>query len=399
MCERLAADGHSVTVLTTDAWDLEHFWSKGKRRIEREHEVINGVTVRRFPVARTVDVPLFFPVLRRLMAEIGRVPKTERLLRRLSAWTPRLPAMERYLATTDEQFDLVSTANITFDFAIQPGEAYARQKGIPHVCTPFVHVGEPGNTRVVRSYTMRHQLDILRRCDRVIVQTEIERRALVERGILDERIRCVGAGVDPEALKGGDGERFRREHRLGKLPVVLFIGTAAHGKGAVHLLEAMRTLWREGREVALVFVCSSVMSHFEGVFSALSESEKSRCRLIRGASHQVKLDALAAAEVFAMPSRTDSFGIVYLEAWCYDVPVIGARAGGVPDVIDDEENGFLVPFGDVPALARQLCRLIDDPSLAARLGASGHQKVLRRLTWEHKFGLFRQAIETLANSV
>ncbi|MFN8515884.1 MAG: glycosyltransferase [Chloroflexia bacterium] len=58
---------------------------------------------------------------------------------------------------------------------------------------------------------------------------------------------------------------------------------------------------------------------------------------------------LAAASIFALPSRTDSFGITFLEAWCNGVPVIGARAGSIPDVIDDGEDELLVPFGDVPA--------------------------------------------------
>ncbi len=46
----------------------------------------------------------------------------------------------------------------------------------------------------------------------------------------------------------------------------------------------------------------------------------------------VKRDALAAADLSLCSSRTDSFGIAYLEAWCYGLPVVGARAGGVPDV-------------------------------------------------------------------
>jgi glycogen synthase len=62
--------------------------------------------------------------------------------------------------------------------------------------------------------------------------------------------------------------------------------------------------------------------------------------------------------------------------------VIGARAGGVPDVIDDGEDGLLVPFGDVPALADALRSLLDDPTLAARLGERGRAKTLERLTWE-----------------
>ena len=102
-----------------------------------------------------------------------------------------------------------------------------------------------------------------------------------------------------------------------------------------------------------------------------------------------KRDLLAAADVFAMPSRTDSFGIVYLEAWLYRKPVIGARTWGVMDVIEDGRDGLLVPFGDVPALAAALSGLLADASRRAEMGAYGAEKVYRMHTWDVKYPLVR----------
>ncbi|MEZ4517889.1 MAG: glycosyltransferase [Chloroflexota bacterium] len=61
---------------------------------------------------------------------------------------------------------------------------------------------------------------------------------------------------------------------------------------------------------------------------------------------------------------------------------MGARAGGIPGVIDDGRNGFLVEYGDVTGLANAIGRLLDDPELAEKLGADGLQKVTTDLTWE-----------------
>jgi glycogen synthase len=72
---------------------------------------------------------------------------------------------------------------------------------------------------------------------------------------------------------------------------------------------------------------------------------------------------------------------VLLEAWAHGVPVIGADAGGIPGVIDDGQNGLLVPFGDVAALGGALRRLLDDPALRQQLGEQGRQKVARQYTW------------------
>jgi glycosyltransferase involved in cell wall biosynthesis len=117
------------------------------------------------------------------------------------------------------------------------------------------------------------------------------------------------------------------------------------------------------------------------------------------APDQVKRDALAAADLFVMPSRTDSFGIAYLEAWCYGLPVVGARAGGVPDVIDDGHDGLLAPFGDLDAIAGAISRLLHDRDLAQQLGAAGHAKVLRELTWDQIYAKVRSVYDEVTQRV
>ena len=90
---------------------------------------------------------------------------------------------------------------------------------------------------------------------------------------------------------------------------------------------------------------------------------------------------LAEASALLLPSRTDSLGIVMLEAWSHGTPVIGAAAGGIPGVVDHGENGLLVPFGDVAALAGSVRLLVTDGELRRRLGEQGREKVARRYTW------------------
>ena len=102
-----------------------------------------------------------------------------------------------------------------------------------------------------------------------------------------------------------------------------------------------------------------------------------RCHILGFVSEEEKRDLLDAGDVFVMPSRTDSFGIVYLEAWLYKNPVIGALAGGVPEIIHDSEDGYLVPFGDVDRLAEAIGTLLSDRTQAQQFGARGYQKARR----------------------
>jgi glycogen(starch) synthase len=384
--ERLAAEGHRVTVLATDAYDLEHIWMPGRRRVEPATEWFNGVQIVRLPIVRRPGPPLLYPALRRLMTEISRLPDTTPLLQRLATWTPRWPGVETFFEQYGP-FDLVHATNITLDFALLPVFACAQRQRIPFLCTPFIHLGEPGSRAIVRYYSMRHQIDLLRRSERVITMTGLERDFLAARGVPHERLRVVGVGVTPEDLQGGDGDHFRAEQRIDG-PLVLFIGALAYDKGAIHLVEAMQRLWRAGHPGTLVLI-GAPLTHFEAFYARLPQSDRARIRFLPYAPESVKRDALAAADVFVLPSRTDSFGIVFLEAWCYGVPVIGARAGGIPDVITDGSDGLLVRFGDVAGLAQAIRSILDDRALARRLGAAGREKTLRSLTWDHVYARAR----------
>ncbi len=384
--ERLAAEGHRVTVLATDAHDLEHLWLPGKRRFNRAEEQRNGVRIVRLPIHRAVGSTILYPVVRRGMVELSRLPGSDAALRRLAQITPQLPGLRAFLAR--ERFDLVHGTNITLDFALLPVWREARRRGVPLILTPFVHLGEPEHDTIRRYYTMRHQIELMRQSNAVIVQGETERRYLAGRGIAGARLRQIGVGVTPADLTGGDGTRFRSEHRV-SAPLVVYVGAMAYDKGTTHLVEAMQRLWHAGAEARLALL-GAPLEHFSRLLDGLSAADRERIIVVPYASEQQKNDALAAADLFAMPSRTDSFGIVYLEAWCYRVPVIGALAGGVPDVIDDGENGALVRFGDVAGLAATIAQLLGDATERRRLGANGHAKVLRRYTWD---GVYRRVRE------
>ena len=386
--ERLVAEGHCVTVLSTDAYDLEYFWNGKRRRVETPAETHNGVRIIRFPVRRIIGPPITYPIWRRLMVELSRLPGTAPLLRRMAMLTPRLPDMGRFFqAHVADRFDLIHATNITLDFAILPAFGFARAHGIPFIATPFVHLGPPGDSAILRYYSMRHQIELLRQSQRVITMTGLEGDALAARGVDRTRMRRVGVGVNPAEVAGGDAARFRTEQQIGGR-LVLYIGAMAFDKGAIHTVKAMQRLWAHGEDATLALI-GAPLAHFTQFYERLPAADKARMRLLPYAPDQVKRDALAAADLFAMPSRTDSFGITYLEAWCYGLPVVGARAGGVPDVIDDGRDGVLVPFGDVEAIAGAIGRLLRDRDEARRLGAAGRAKMLRELTWDHIYAQVR----------
>ena len=128
------------------------------------------------------------------------------------------------------------------------------------------------------------------------------------------------------------------------------------------------------------------------IIEQLPEETPALCRHLGQLSEREKWDAVDAADVVALPSRTESFGIVFLEAWARSKPVIGARAGAVPEVIDDGTDGLLVEFGDVDGLAKALAKLLDNPALAIEMGRLGLKKVHQMYTWDQQYARLRAAV-------
>lgn len=116
-----------------------------------------------------------------------------------------------------------------------------------------------------------------------------------------------------------------------------------------------------------------------------------------------KLGAIyAQADVFAMTSMphkhsVEGFGLVYLEAGAYGLPVVAHAIGGVPEAVIDEETGLLVPPGDQPALTAAFTRLLADPALRRRLGDAGRARARRRTWLDSARSLFGQSPTAPAN--
>jgi glycosyltransferase involved in cell wall biosynthesis len=393
---RLAAEGHTVTVLTTTAYDLEAFWQSGRREIAEPYEYDHGCHIHRFPVVRLGSHPLVYPILRRLLVELGRVGVPVAWLRWLATRTPKSPTMIDWLSQHIADVDVIHVTNVTLDSLVHPIVDLAGAHCIPVLMTPFIHLGEVRDPAFVRYYSMPQQLDLLRRSDAVLTMTDREKEFLQAQGIDSNRIHVVGAGVTPDQVKYGDAVAFRQRHHI-TAPIVLQVGAMARDKGTITTVQAMQQLWQAGEDVDLVLI-GAPLSHFTEYMAQLPDSARARIHLLAYASDSEKRDAYAAANLFVMPSRTDSFGIVFLEAWVNMIPVIGADAGGIPDVIAHNHDGILVAFDDTHALANAITMMLQNPEVARVFAQNGHDKVLSTMTWEHVYARIRQLVVRDADS-
>ena len=148
------------------------------------------------------------------------------------------------------------------------------------------------------------------------------------------------------------------------------IGRLGPNKAQDLAIAAVDSLVRAGRDVRLE-LAGDAFAGYESFERGLRESVRERGLAGRvtfaGFCNDV-WGLLARTDIVLAPSRTDSLPLVVIEAMLARRPVVAARVGGIPELIDDGATGLLAPPEDVPALAGRVEALLDDPGLARRLG-------------------------------
>jgi len=177
-------------------------------------------------------------------------------------------------------------------------------------------------------------------------------------------------------------------HRLG-LPiaanVVLFVGALAPDKGPDVLLKAIPGILEAVPETRIVYLGAGPMKR--------ELAELTRNLAVQGNTNFVgfvedmfkKSLYYRSADVSVLPSTSESFGIVNLEAMACETPIVASRIGGIPDVVKDGENGLLVPPKDPKALADAIVYLLRNRDVRDRMARDGRSKVTN-YSWEKVAG-------------
>jgi glycosyltransferase involved in cell wall biosynthesis len=382
LTDYLTASGDAVTVFTSTAVGLADMW-----RGSRESAESTDGPVRRFR-------PLAFPGRRYVLKAASLVP-----VRRWQSLTapcnPICPAMWRAVGGFDEPLDAVHATAFPYSFPIACGLRLARRRGVPFLLTPFLHLGDPDNPadHTRRQYTAPHLRDLLRAADRVFVQTRSEGDAVLSLGVPADRVVLQGLGVEPAECTGGDRAAARQAWGIEPGEVVVgHLANASVEKGTVDLLDAAARLWAAGKRLHLV-LAGPEMPNFRAFWERYQYRDQvTRLGVLTDAA---KRDFYAGIDAFALPSRSDSFGLVLLEAWANGKPNLVYRAGGPAELVRDGVDGLQARCGDVAALADQLRWLVGDPGLRQQLGEAGRARTEREFRWADKLGLVRREMLAL----
>jgi len=211
--------------------------------------------------------------------------------------------------------------------------------------------------------------------DVLIANAEEERRHLIELYHADpDRVEIVAPGVDRAFFSPGnkDGARSAIGHSGG--PIVLFVGRIQPLKGVDVAVSALAHLQRRDAELMIVGGASGSEGRAEvdRIHQMIDEHDlHGRVHFVDPQPHYALSTYYRAADVLVMPSRSESFGLVALEATACGIPVVAAAVGGLRTLVRHKETGYLIGTRDPLDYAEAIDRILGDERLAAAFGAAG----------------------------
>lgn len=250
---------------------------------------------------------------------------------------------------------------------------------IPSCITPFLHFA---NIR----YQKPIFYQILKIFDCIFACTKYEKDVLISNGIDKNKIEILPMGVDAKRFNQDDYRPHFINIYQPKSPVILFCGYKNYEKGALTLLKSIPLLIQKIHQFSVVFIGPSTTAfNYQ-----LVEIKKKAINIkiinispgnLTGMYDKKKIGAFQLADVYCMPSRSDAYGIAYLEAWATKTPVIAANIPAMHEVVSINRDGLLVEFDNIDQLAKTIIKILQNSSLKKNMGELGYNKVILNNNW------------------
>jgi glycosyltransferase involved in cell wall biosynthesis len=227
------------------------------------------------------------------------------------------------------------------------------------------HLSASFNTRMIYSYM----------ADRVITVGDSTRRYMIqEKGIPGDRVLTIPTGVDlkefdPEQIR----ENLREELRIApNTPVFGTVAVFRRLKGHRYLLEATREILHSLPAAKLLLVGGGPQE--KNLLRMVRELSLQEAVIMPGYREDVQ-EVLNTLDVFVFPSLQEALGTAILEAMAMKKPVVATRVGGIPEIVEDERNGYLVDPENFQAIAEKVVHLLRHVEIRKEMGAQGRKFV------------------------
>ena len=260
------------------------------------------------------------------------------------------------------------------------GRIAGRVAGVPVIISTVHNSLKDYEVRSLRRWLYAFLLRLtLPLVHRIICVSEANRRDLIDEcPAVAAKTQTVYNGVDPSAFPSQpDRQKVRQELGTTQGPVLVTIGRLTDQKGHRYLLQALPRLLETWPQLCCVFVGEGELRDALHDM-AIDLGVEQACRFV-GVREDIA-DILAAADVVVLPSLSEGFPFVLLEALAMGCPVVASRVNGISELIEDHKTGLLVPPRDPQALVAAIREVLNDPIAASKMGVEGRAVVHERFT-------------------
>jgi len=243
------------------------------------------------------------------------------------------------------------------------------------------------------------EMGIIGCADAICVSCSEEERQFTELyGTPPGTLEIVAPGVEHAFFAPGDKRGARHALQLGDEPVLLFVGRIQPLKGLDVAIRALSMVPRPDARLLVVGGASGTegVAELHRMLELIDElGVTDRVQFIEPQPHHILSTYYRAADVVLVPSRSESFGLVALEAAACGTPVVANAVGGLLTIVEHGQTGYLVADRDPDVFARHVTDLVNQPVLARTLGINAAERA-RRYTWNFAAARLRRVYADLA---
>jgi glycosyltransferase involved in cell wall biosynthesis len=224
------------------------------------------------------------------------------------------------------------------------------------------------------------------RCDAFRVPSLTAKRKLLREGVKDEKIHYIPACVDTKRFNPYLDKDLKKELGIEDKIVVLYVGRLVPQKGVNYLIKAFSKVLQENSHAILVIVGEGPIKNY--LVNLVNElGIRDHVIFLKAVPYNRIHKIHAISDITVLPSIPtkswmEQFGYVLIEAMACGKPIVASRCGAIPEIVIDNETGFLVEPGDVNELAGKISLLISDSKLREKMGYKGRIRVEREFSYE-----------------
>lgn len=369
LCSFLASKGIFTKVLTINTCNTrEAFHSPNPESIFiklGKYDYDEGVFIKRCNLWALPNKGLLgkiiIPLLRLCKTQIGDI----------FIHSPHSLDMYKDLFSEIKKTDIVILHTLPYFYNLL-GYMLARLYKKTIISVPYFHPGHP-------HYERNLFYKIMNNCDLIIALSEYEKRHLVAKKINPSKILVSGSAIDVkksyyQELRITDLKMILNKHNINEhSKKVIFIGRKELYKGIFTLIEAMRKLAAEKDIDLYLFLAGPDTPEFIEEYSKLDNIGRLKIINFGEILEEEKDYLLKLSDLLVLPSEFESFGIVFLEAWKHEKPVIGTDRGAVPEIIG--KAGLCAEYNNADDLKNKIKEILFNADLARKFGKIGKEKV------------------------